>query len=112
MICVLMTVNAVMFISNDSVVAELLDLYDRTDDSAIKFEIARVFVNVTRCLSAESLSLHELDNIRIVTTMVAMLTTARDYPLLINESLIGLALIAKFVNGELLSYHANIRLHC
>ncbi|WVQ94852.1 hypothetical protein IAU59_001935 [Kwoniella sp. CBS 9459] len=92
----------------------ILALMKRTDDPAIRFECTRIFVNIIKSLAAAPAtdpdpdpvqdphecqvsmadSAHQLD--RTVQPLVDMLRDAGEYPVLQQEAVIALALLATF----------------
>ena len=124
--------NVQNFLSLPSATPSLLALHKRTDDPAIRFEIARIYVNCIRAVfasrppnpnaadsgsgadgegetpssreattapatSAEALAQLTSDGVAQITA--DMLAQSAQYPILANESIIALALLATF-GGE------------
>ena len=87
--------------NNPDWVQQLINLMDRTDDPAMRTEATRVFVNVVRTLS--KVQALPIINAEIITRIAAMLHNS-DHPLLINEAVIALTLIAS-VGGQGKSLH-------
>lgn len=92
--CANSATNASVFINNTHAVAQLCDLLDRCEDPAIVFEGTRVFVNVARAGAAA-----KLDE-RIIRHLVKMLVNGTEYPVLLGEAIIALALVAQFGSRE------------
>ena len=76
----------------------LLDLIKRTDEPPLKWEAARVFVNVIRSLAKEN-ELQGYDE-RVVPALVDMLRAEKQHALLVNEAIIALVLVAAAQPGE------------
>ena len=93
--------NSTRFIVDGHAPYQLLELFMRSDDRATKFEATRVFVNVTRSLSASRFpeSFAETSE-KFVAAFTWMLVTGRQYPVLVNEAIIALALLATFGPSE------------
>lgn len=83
---------------------QLLKLFSRSDDQAIKFEVTRVFVNIARSLSVpphnQGEAYHHLHDERIIATLTWMLRIGAEYPVLVNEAIIALALVAIVPSGS------------
>jgi hypothetical protein len=92
--------NAVRLLEAKDAVGQILDLITRTEDPAIRFEATRVFVNALRSLAntrgAKQDAIHSLSTQPIVNALCNMLAQSRQYPLLTNEAVISLALLATF----------------
>lgn len=121
--------NVQTFLFLPSATPSLLALHKRTDDPAIRFEIARIYVNCIRAVfasrppapqaaisssaaegegetpssrkattapatSAEALA--QLTSDGVVQIIADMLAQSAQYPILANESIIALALLATF----------------
>lgn len=76
-------------------------MISRTDDPAIKMESTRIFVNCIRTLAGgdQSSALGPFATQRVVASLTEMLRTADQYPVLVNEALVALALLVTF-GGE------------
>jgi hypothetical protein len=109
--------NSLQFLLSPSLSVSLLNLYDRTDEASLKYEIARVFVNIARslCKGSARSDLAQLQDKRVLGTMLDMLRTGQSYPLLVNEAVVGLSLITVFCSddkGERRDDSADIRSCC
>jgi hypothetical protein len=93
--------NTCGVVGNQAVVNEILALIIRTEDPAIRFEATRVFVNALRSLAgfrdpSTTTSFECLADQRILDALCDMLRQSKPYPVLANESIISLALLATF----------------
>lgn len=92
--------NAVRLAETKDAVGQILDLITRTEDQAIRFEATRVFVNALRSLAstrgAQQDAFYSLSTQPIINALCGMLAQSRQYPLLTNEAVISLALLATF----------------
>ena len=80
---------------------QLLDLISRSDDAAIRFETTRVFVNIVTSLASVSRddlgkTLNRLVDESVISVFIRLLQDARQYPVLVNEAIIALSLLAAF----------------
>lgn len=84
---------------------ELLNLFDRTDDQAIKIEIARTFATAIKTLSSlgstgynqQSVAAAKtaLSSPRIVKKLLQLIVLGEKYPVVIGEAVLALALLAE-----------------
>ncbi len=93
--------NSSVLINNAEAMNQLLSLISRTDDSAITFEVTRLFVNIARSLASCALpdrqeAFIRISNDTIISALVDMLRKGRQYPVVVNESIIALALLSTF----------------
>lgn len=88
--------NSIAFIADPAAVDQLCALIERTDDPAIRFEGTRVFVNIARSASAYKDTMNCLATPRIVGYLARMLYDGREYPVLLNEAIISLAIVVSF----------------
>lgn len=112
-------INAAQVVLNPDAVGALRALSARTDDPAIQFEIARIFVNAARSLCRSRLppvpagqnitetlvrppvrigadAVARLAEKDILGLLVGMLVKSGPYPVLANEALIALAVLTAF----------------
>lgn len=90
--------NALQFLSLQEGVDALVALIKRTNDPPIALEGTRVWINCMRALaSAKALNgWDKLNNPGIIDSVVRLLTSGQRYPLLVNESLLGMVYLAAF----------------
>lgn len=81
---------------------DLISLCKRTNDQAIKFEGTRVFVSAARNLpkGMDSQGVNALCDERIVKLLVDMMLNASQYPVLVNEAVLGLAFLSMFSSAN------------
>jgi hypothetical protein len=100
--------NAVQLAAQPRAVNEILNLLQRTDDPAIKFEATRVFVNCVRSVCGPGILddnvLPTFSNAAIVSAMIDMFKESGPYPVLANESVIALALLATFSSSAVCEF--------
>ena len=78
----------------------LFDLMARTDDQAIRFEACRIFVNVIRSFAKDSAPLSAVATERIIGYLCELIQLGIDKPVLVNEGLIALSLLATFADAS------------
>ena len=88
--------NSRRFIKIQAGVDAVYGLMARTDDQAIRFEATRIFVNVIRSFAKDSVPLDALANERTVGYLCELVRLGGDKPILVNEGLIALNLLATF----------------
>lgn len=93
--------NSYQLLDSTVAVDEILALTKRTDDQAIRFEGTRVFVNALRSVASgddtrRQGALEILSEERIVKAFIDMLAKSEEYPVLANEAIISLALLATY----------------
>jgi len=94
--------NAARFVNNEDAVAQLLALINRTTDQAIEFEGTRIFVNAIKSLASHNTldidrsCLIRLADPMIISCLSKMVKKAEKYPILVNDAIIGLTLLATF----------------
>jgi hypothetical protein len=92
--------NSSEFVRHPKALDEVLALIKRTDDPNIGYEATRIFVNATKSLSGEnskySDEIARLSQRDIISSIVDLLRRTARWPLLINDSIISLTLLATF----------------
>jgi hypothetical protein len=89
--------NATAFMQDDDAVDQLCALLDRCKDPAVVFEGTRIFVNIARSVASTDIAvLQKLGQKRIIKYLVRMVCDGKEYPVLLNEAVIALALLAQF----------------
>ena len=85
-------------ILDENLMAELLALWSRSDDPAIRFEIARIFVSITRTLSRQNRdnrrneAVSRVEQRDVIDIITYALLNGRKYPIVTNECVMALAL--------------------
>ncbi|WVR09554.1 hypothetical protein IAU60_006623 [Kwoniella sp. DSM 27419] len=72
----------------------ILDLIERTDDPALRFECTRALVSVVKSLASAQSSLEPM--VPTAAPIAIMFTAATEYPILQSEAVIALALLATY----------------
>lgn len=93
-----------MLAEHPKAIDQILGLYKRADDPAIRFEATRVFVNAIRSVTsagaAEKNVVPEFEDPRILSALLDMFKESGPYPMLANESIIALAISVTFGSAE------------
>ncbi|ORY33383.1 hypothetical protein BCR39DRAFT_519645 [Naematelia encephala] len=82
--------NASRFVDIPDGIEQLLLLHARSDDRALRLEIARLFSNIVR---------HRNDRMqdeRILDSLVEMLRAGEEFPILLHEAVVAIAVLAAF----------------
>lgn len=83
---------------------KLFSYLERSDDLSSKFEATRIFVNIARSLAGDTKSRSKewlvVSSPRALAAYAAMLHRGRQYPVLINDALIALALCAAYAPAD------------
>ncbi|WWC91873.1 uncharacterized protein L201_006820 [Kwoniella dendrophila CBS 6074] len=93
--------NAIRFLRQP--LDPLLNLIQRADDQALRFECTRVLVEVIKTLSSAQESLAHVSDQRVVASLVKMLVDGGQYQVLQMDAVVSLVLLGSFGKNDMRS---------
>jgi hypothetical protein len=92
--------NSLEFVRHPEALDQVLAIIKRTDDPNIGYEATRILINAIKSLSGDSAAnseeVEKLSQSKACTALVDLLRRTWKWPILINDSIISLTLLATF----------------